>query len=67
MIQIGDRLGLYKAMSGAGPVTPAELADAHLTPNEALCCTPSPTGMNFYREAYGAYTEAVGAVSSLYR
>src|SRR3954468_21515796 len=26
MILIGDRLGLYKAMAGAGPLTPAELA-----------------------------------------
>lgn len=26
MIQIGDRLGLYKALDGAGPVTAAELA-----------------------------------------
>ncbi len=23
---LGDRLGLYKAMTGAGPITPAELA-----------------------------------------
>jgi hypothetical protein len=26
MIVIGDKLGLYRAMSGAGPVTPTELA-----------------------------------------
>ena len=26
MVYIGDKLGLYKAMAGAGPVTPAELA-----------------------------------------
>ena len=26
MVVLGDRLGLYKAMAGAGPVTPAELA-----------------------------------------
>jgi SAM-dependent methyltransferase len=26
MVLIGDRLGLYKAMAGAGPLTPAELA-----------------------------------------
>jgi SAM-dependent methyltransferase len=26
LLHIGDRLGLYKAMAGAGPVTPAELA-----------------------------------------
>ncbi|MDL1890002.1 SAM-dependent methyltransferase, partial [Nitrospirales bacterium NOB] len=26
MVLLGDKLGLYKAMAGAGPVTPAELA-----------------------------------------
>ena len=29
MVVIGDKLGLYRAMAGAGPVTPAELADSH--------------------------------------
>jgi SAM-dependent methyltransferase len=27
LVVIGDRLGLYKAMAGAGPVTPAQLAE----------------------------------------
>jgi SAM-dependent methyltransferase len=27
LVRIGDRLGLYKAMAGAGPLTPAELAE----------------------------------------
>jgi SAM-dependent methyltransferase len=27
MVVIGDKLGLYRAMSGAGPLTPAELAE----------------------------------------
>jgi SAM-dependent methyltransferase len=31
MILIGDRLGLYKAMAGAGPMTPAQLAGATAT------------------------------------
>src|SRR5919109_3051003 len=26
MIHLGDRLGLYRALDGAGPLTPAELA-----------------------------------------
>ena len=26
LVVIGDELGLYRAMAGAGPVTPAELA-----------------------------------------
>jgi hypothetical protein len=28
LVHIGDKLGLYKAMAGAGPLTPIELADA---------------------------------------
>ena len=27
MVHLGDRLGLYRAMAGAGPLSPAELAD----------------------------------------
>ena len=29
LVVMGDRLGLYRALAGAGPLTPAELADAH--------------------------------------
>ena len=28
LVHIGDKLGLYKAMAGAGPLTPTQLADA---------------------------------------
>ena len=28
LILVGDRLGLYKAMAGAGPLTPAQLAES---------------------------------------
>src|SRR6478752_5551086 len=28
LVVMGDRLGLYKAMAGAGPLTPAELAQS---------------------------------------
>jgi SAM-dependent methyltransferase len=28
LIMVGDRLGLYKAMAGAGPLTPAQLAES---------------------------------------
>ena len=27
LVLIGDKLGLYRAMAGAGPMTPAELAE----------------------------------------
>jgi len=30
-VVIGDKLGLYKAMAGAGPLTPAELASRTAT------------------------------------
>ena len=29
LVVMGDQLGLYRALAGAGPLTPAELADAH--------------------------------------
>ena len=29
LVVMGDRLGLYRALAGAGPLTPAELAGAH--------------------------------------
>jgi SAM-dependent methyltransferase len=31
LVRIGDQLGLYKAMAGAGPLTPAELAERTAT------------------------------------
>ena len=45
LVVIGDRLGLYKAMAGAGPLTPAELARAHRHRPSATCAsgsTPRP-------------------------
>ena len=29
LVVIGDRLGLYRALAGAGPLTPGELGGAH--------------------------------------
>jgi 2-polyprenyl-3-methyl-5-hydroxy-6-metoxy-1,4-benzoquinol methylase len=50
---IGDKLGLYRAMAGAGPLTPAELADrtgtAERYVREWLCA-----------QAAGGYVEYVG-------
>ena len=31
MVYLGDQLGLYKAMAGAGPITPSALATATAT------------------------------------
>ena len=42
------------------------LADAHLSRDEALCCEPGQSAMNFYNETYGAYRQAVDAIAPLY-
>ena len=42
------------------------LAEGHLTRNEALCCKPKKSSVNFYDDAYGQYQEAVRAVTPLY-
>jgi hypothetical protein len=41
LVRIGDELGLYAAMDGAGPLTPAELARRTVA-NERLCANGSP-------------------------
>lgn len=50
---------------GQGPELQS-LAERHLTRNEALCCIPKPSSVDFYDDAYGAYQAAVGAVTPLY-
>lgn len=45
----------------------AEVVDAHLTRNDALCCTPNGAAVNFYREGYAAYSESVAAIATLYQ
>lgn len=42
------------------------LADRHLAPNEALCCEPDNSAVNFYNEAYAKYQESVEAITPLY-
>jgi sugar (pentulose or hexulose) kinase len=42
------------------------LADRHLTRNEALCCEPGKSAVNFYNEAYANYQEAVNVITPLY-
>ena len=39
MVVIGDKLGLYRSMAGAGPLTPAELADAHRHVRSGTCAS----------------------------
>lgn len=42
------------------------LADRHLARNEALCCEPGKSAVNFYNEAYAKYQEAVETIMPLY-
>ena len=45
LVVMGDRLGLYRALAGAGPLTSGELADAHRHRASATCAngsTPRP-------------------------
>ena len=42
------------------------LVDRHLASNEALCCEPGKSAVNFYNEAYAKYREAVDAITPLY-
>lgn len=43
-----------------------ELADAHLTHNEALCCEPKKSAVSFYQDTYEKYREAVNTITPLY-
>jgi len=40
--------------------------DTHLARNEALCCKPSKTAVDFYNETYARYQKAVDAITPLY-
>ena len=39
LVVMGDKLGLYRALAGAGPLTPAELAAAHRRRPSATCAS----------------------------
>lgn len=43
-----------------------QLADTHLTRNEALCCEPKTSAVSFYNETYANYQQAVRAITPLY-
>jgi xylulokinase len=42
------------------------LVNEHLERDEARCCEPSPSAVNFYNETYGNYQQAVDKVAALY-
>jgi len=43
-----------------------QFVDGHLTRNEALCCEPKASAVNFYNETYASYQQAVSAITPLY-
>jgi SAM-dependent methyltransferase len=59
LVVIGDKLGLYKAMAGAGPLTPAELAGRTKTAERYVrewCANQAAGGYLTYDPANGTYT-----------
>lgn len=44
----------------------AELTDEHLTRDEARCCEPRDSAVEYYKSAYNEYQRAVEAVASMY-
>jgi hypothetical protein len=42
MVVIGDRLGLYRAMAGAGPLTPGDWPAAPAQPSDTYGSGPAP-------------------------
>jgi SAM-dependent methyltransferase len=59
LVLVGDKLGLYKAMAGAGPMTPAELAKKTGTTERYVrewLCAQAAGGYVTYDSATGRYT-----------
>jgi SAM-dependent methyltransferase len=59
LVVIGDKLGLYKAMAAAGPVTPAELAKRTETNERCVrewCSAQAAAGYITYDAKTGRYT-----------
>jgi 2-polyprenyl-3-methyl-5-hydroxy-6-metoxy-1,4-benzoquinol methylase len=59
LVTIGDKLGLYKALAGAGPLTPADLARRTGTAERYVrewCANQAAGGYLTYDPSTGAYT-----------
>src|SRR4051812_1914095 len=59
LIILGDRLGLYKAMAGAGALSPAELANLTSTDERYIkewLCAQAASGYVTYDPASGKFT-----------
>ncbi|HUI26901.1 MAG TPA: class I SAM-dependent methyltransferase [Candidatus Kryptonia bacterium] len=59
LVVLGDKLGLYKAMGGAGPLTPAELAERTSTSERYVhewLCAQAASGYVSYDAASGKFS-----------
>jgi SAM-dependent methyltransferase len=59
LVVLGEKLGLYKAMAGAGPLTPAELAGRTHTDERYVrewLCAQAASGYVSYNAATGRFT-----------
>ncbi len=59
MVEVGDRFGLYEVMAGAGPMTPAELAELTGMPWRRIRVWLSAQAAGdflYYDEATGRYS-----------
>jgi len=62
----GAALQALSVLEGCDSGDFQQLVDEHLTRNEALCCEPKNSAVNFYNETYANYQQAVRAITPLY-
>jgi xylulokinase len=62
----GAALQALSIVEGCEQSDMQQLADEHLTHNEALCVEPMRSAVSFYQDTYSRYQEAVGAITPLY-
>ena len=62
----GAALQALSVLDGCEPDDFQQLVDAHLTRNEALCCEPKSSAVNFYNETFASYRQAVRTITPLY-
>jgi xylulokinase len=62
----GAALQALSALEQAGREDIQSIVRSHLTRDEAQCCEPGSGAVNFYKEAYESYREALTAVETLY-
>lgn len=62
----GAALQALSVIENCGQSDMQQLADEHLTRDEAHCVQPEDSAVSFYQETYSRYQESVGAITPLY-